>query len=52
MLNFEYEYLHEFETEFENILECESRAHMGSIYEEKNQWSKISCYCPFKRLGT
>jgi hypothetical protein len=22
-------------------------AHMWSIYEKK-QWSKISCYCPFK----
>ncbi len=34
---FEYEYLREFETEFENILECESGAHMRSIYEKK-QW--------------
>ncbi len=32
---FEYEYLREFETEFENIVECESVAHMGSIYGKK-----------------
>ncbi len=36
IFTFEYEYLHEFETEFKNILECESGAHMGSIHE-KNQ---------------
>ncbi len=41
------EYLREFETEFKNILECESGAHMGSIIE-KNQRSTISCYCTFK----
>ncbi len=40
-------YLREFETEFENILGCESKAHMGSIIE-KNQRSIISCYCTFK----
>jgi hypothetical protein len=28
------EYLREFETEFENILRCESGAHMGSIIEK------------------
>ncbi len=46
IFTFKDEYLRKFETEFENILECESGAHMGSIYEKK-QWSKISCYCPF-----
>jgi hypothetical protein len=30
----EYEYLREFKTEFKNILECESGAHMGSINEK------------------
>ncbi len=35
IFTFEYEYLREFETEFKNILECESEAHMGSIYERK-----------------
>ncbi len=35
IFTFEYEYLHEFKTEFENILECESGAHMGSIHEKK-----------------
>ncbi len=42
------EYLREFETEFEDILGCESGVHMGSIIE-KNQRSTISCYCTFKR---
>jgi dTDP-4-amino-4,6-dideoxygalactose transaminase len=36
ILTFEYEYLREFETEFKNILGCESGAHLGSIIE-KNQ---------------
>jgi hypothetical protein len=34
---FEYEYLREFETEFKNILRCESGAHMGSIHEKKQR---------------
>jgi hypothetical protein len=46
IFTFEYEYLREFETEFVNILECESGAHMGSIHE-KTRGKKISCYCPF-----
>ncbi len=41
------QYLRKFETEFENILGCESGADIGSIHE-KNQRSKISCYFPFK----
>jgi hypothetical protein len=49
--NFEFEYLGEFGTEFENILVYETGAQVGSIYE-KNQRSKISCYCPFKPLRT
>jgi hypothetical protein len=49
IFTFEYEYLREFETEFENILECESGDHMGSIYE-KNSGQKISCYCPFNSI--
>ncbi len=36
IFTFEYEYLREFETEFENILECESGAHLGSIYEQNS----------------
>ncbi len=32
----EHEYLREFETEFENILGCESGVYLGSIHE-KNQ---------------
>ncbi len=35
IFTFEYEYLREFETEFENILGCESGAHMESIHEKK-----------------
>ncbi len=35
IFTFKYEYLREFETEFKNILECESEAHMGSIHEKK-----------------
>jgi hypothetical protein len=46
---FEFEYLSEFITEFENILGYESEAQKGLI-DEKNQRSKISCYCPFKSL--
>jgi hypothetical protein len=34
IFTFEYEYLGEFETEFENILGCESRAHLRSIHEK------------------
>ncbi len=41
------EYLRDLKTEFENILGCESGAHMGSIIE-KNQRSTFSCYCTFK----
>jgi hypothetical protein len=48
MFAFEYEYIREFETEFVNILECESGAHVGSIHE-KNRGKKISCNCPFKK---
>jgi hypothetical protein len=47
--NLKFEYLVEFETEFENILGHESGAQVGSI-REKNQRSKISCYCPFKHF--
>jgi hypothetical protein len=35
IFTFKYEYLREFETEFKNILECESDPHMGSIHEKK-----------------
>ncbi len=35
IFTFEHEYLREFETEFENILECESGVHMGSIHVKK-----------------
>ncbi len=35
--DFEYEYLHEFKTEFENILRCESEAHIESIHEKKTE---------------
>jgi hypothetical protein len=45
--NFKFEYLGEIETEFENILGQESGGQVVSIHE-KNQRSKISCYCPFK----
>jgi hypothetical protein len=30
--NFKYEYFHEFETEFKNILGCEFRDYMGLIH--------------------
>jgi hypothetical protein len=42
-----FEYLREFEPEFEEVLGYELGAHMGSIHE-KNQRPKISCYCTFK----
>jgi hypothetical protein len=45
--NFEFEYLGEFETEFENILEYKSGAQVCS-FDGKKQRAKISCYCPFK----
>jgi hypothetical protein len=34
MFTFEYEYLREFETKLENIIGCESGAHMGSIHKK------------------
>ncbi len=49
IFTFEYEYLREFETEFENILECESEAHKGSIYE-KNRGKKTRATVPLKIL--
>ncbi len=42
-----FEYLREFEPEFEKVLGYELGAHMESIHE-KNQRPKISCYCTFK----
>jgi hypothetical protein len=39
----------EFETEFENILECESGAHMGSIYEKKNSGQISRATVPLMR---
>jgi hypothetical protein len=47
--NFEFEYLGEFVTEFENILGYESGAQVCSFDGEKRK-SKISCYSPFNRL--
>ncbi len=35
IFTFKYEYLREFETEFENILGCESGAHMGQFMKKK-----------------
>jgi hypothetical protein len=46
-----FEYLREFEPEFENVLGYELGAHLGSIHE-KNQGPKISCYCTFKLRST
>ncbi len=46
--HFKFEYLGEFEIEIKNILEHESRAHMGLIHE-KNQTPKNSCNCTFYR---
>jgi hypothetical protein len=45
--NFEFEYLGEFETEFENILGYKSGAQVCS-FDRKKRRSKISCYRPFK----
>jgi hypothetical protein len=45
--NFEFEYLGEFETEFENSLGYKSRAQVCS-FDGKKQRAKISCYCPLK----
>jgi hypothetical protein len=46
---FKFEYLLEFEPEFENVLGYELGVHMGSIHE-KNQTPKISCFCTFKEI--
>jgi hypothetical protein len=46
-----FEYLREFEPEFENVLGYELGAYIGSIHE-KNQGPKISCYCTFKKDTT
>ncbi len=48
--NFKFEYLGEFETEFENVLRHESGVQVGSIHEKNQRW-KISCYCPFKHFS-
>ncbi len=45
-----FEYLREFEPEFEKVLGYELGAHMGSIHEI-NQRQKISCYCTFKVIN-
>jgi hypothetical protein len=42
-----FEYLPEFEPEFNNVFGYELGANKGSIHE-KNQEPKISCYCTFK----
>jgi hypothetical protein len=42
-----FEYLREFEPEFEIVLEYQIGAHMGLIHE-KTQGPEISCYCTFK----
>ncbi len=44
---FKFEYLREFEPEFDNVLGYELGANMGSIHE-KNLGPNISCYCTFK----
>jgi hypothetical protein len=49
--NFDFEYIGEFETEFNKFLEYESGAQVGSI-DRKKQRAKISCYCPFKISGS
>jgi hypothetical protein len=41
------EYLCEFSNKFETALMVYSKA-WGKLIHEKNQESKISCYCPFK----
>jgi hypothetical protein len=46
--NFEFEYLGEFETEFENVLGYKSGAQVRS-FDGKKQRAKISCYSPFKQ---
>jgi hypothetical protein len=47
--NFEFEYLGEFETEFENILGYKSGAQVCS-FDGRKKRAKISCYFPFKGL--
>ncbi len=49
MVKIGYEYLREFEQEFEFVLGYELGVQMGSIHE-KNQGPKISCFCTFKGL--
>jgi hypothetical protein len=50
-MTFEFEYLGKFEFKFENILGCESEAHLGSIHGKKTE-VKISCKCFFKCFST
>jgi hypothetical protein len=47
IFTFEYEYLCEFETKFEDILGCESGAHMGSIHK-KTRGKKSRANVPLK----
>ncbi len=46
---FEFEYLHDFESEFVNNVGHESGIRMSKIHVI-NQRQKISCYCPLKSL--
>jgi hypothetical protein len=48
---FEYEYLRKFETEFENILGCESGAHTGSIHEKNLMLLSLSMALAWFRIG-
>jgi hypothetical protein len=41
--------LREFETEFKNILQCESEAHMGSVHE-KTRGQKSQAFVPLTWL--
>jgi hypothetical protein len=44
---FKVDYRREYESIFETALAHES-VDPGVLFDEKNQRSKISCYCPFK----
>jgi hypothetical protein len=46
--NLKFEYLGEFETEFENILGHESGAQVGSIHEKKTRGQKSRATVPLR----
>ncbi len=52
MFTFVYDYLREHETEFTNILECESEAHMGGQFMKKTRSKKSRATVPLTEIAS